>query len=122
MKPSPSFATSIVGDPAYDVQLSRSAEADLERIYRHLAEKHSFDLAERWIERILEKIASLERFPDRGAVPQEIEALGVSRYRQLLVAPYRLFYRIVDDKVVITLIADGRRDLQPLLERRLLDG
>jgi hypothetical protein len=36
--------------------------------------------------------------------------------------PYRLIYRVVGQQVVIYLIADGRRDMQPLLARRLLGG
>jgi len=36
--------------------------------------------------------------------------------------PYRIIYRVMDKTVYVLLIVDGRRDMQPLLERRLLDG
>ena len=64
----------------------------------------------------------LERFPHRGAIPAELERLGIGDFRQTLLAPYRIVYRVVADSVYIMLIADGRRDLQALLERRLLGG
>jgi toxin ParE1/3/4 len=34
--------------------------------------------------------------------------------------PYRVIYRVIDVRVFIILIADGRRDLQSLLAGRLL--
>jgi toxin ParE1/3/4 len=53
-------------------------------------------------------------------VPGELETLGIREFRQLLFAPYRLIYRIAADSVYVLVIADGRRDMQTLLERRLL--
>ena len=43
-------------------------------------------------------------------------------YRQLYFKPYRVIYRIVEVRVYIYLIADGRRDMEALLSRRLLGG
>ncbi|MBB3258938.1 hypothetical protein F4827_003807 [Paraburkholderia bannensis] len=36
--------------------------------------------------------------------------------------PYRSIYRIIDTQLVIYVIADGRRDMQLLLTRRLLSA
>jgi toxin ParE1/3/4 len=41
-------------------------------------------------------------------------------FRQLGLAPYRIIYRVIAQEVFVLLIADGRRDMQGLLERRLL--
>jgi toxin ParE1/3/4 len=35
--------------------------------------------------------------------------------------PYRVIYRVLGNVVHVFLIADGRRDMQTLLHRRLLD-
>jgi toxin ParE1/3/4 len=47
-------------------------------------------------------------------------ALGIKEYRQASFKPYRVIYRVVHSQVVIYLIADGRRDMQSVLARRLL--
>jgi toxin ParE1/3/4 len=104
----------------YRVELTRGAEADLESLYDYTAEHRSPDQARRLLDGLLERVAALETHPERGSVPREIEALGIGRYRQLSWPPYRLIYRIAGPKVIILVIADGRRDLQTLLERRLL--
>jgi toxin ParE1/3/4 len=104
----------------FAVELTQGAEDDLEAIHTWLAEHRSPDDASALLDRLLEAIDTLERFPRRGSVPQELEALGIGEFRQLLLAPYRLIYRVARETVYVLVIADGRRDMQALLERRLL--
>lgn len=104
----------------FEVELTQGAEEDLESIYRYLTENRSSDDAERLLDAFLDKTHTLEQYPLRGAVPKELESIGIREYRQVLMRPYRLIYRVVADKVFIMVIADGRRDMQALLERRLL--
>jgi toxin ParE1/3/4 len=104
----------------YAVELTQGAEDDLEAIHAWLAKHRSPDDADALLDRFMEAIATLERFPERDSVPQELEALGIREFRQLLLAPYRLIYRVAADMVYVLVIADGRRDMQTLLERRLL--
>ena len=106
----------------FDVVLTRGAEDDLEAIHRYLAENRGSDDADALLDAFLDKIAALERYPLRGSVPKELDALGIREFRQVLLDPYRLIYRVLGSKVFILLIADGRRDMHALLERRLLGG
>lgn len=46
--------------------------------------------------------------------------MGVREFWQILLDWYRLIYRVIGSKVVILIIAGGRRDMQALFERRLL--
>jgi toxin ParE1/3/4 len=104
----------------YEVRLTQGAEDDLEALFDYVAETRSPAEAVALLDKLLEKFGTLETFPDRGAIPKELEAIGISEFRQTLVPPYRLIYRVVARKVFIAVIADGRRDMQALLERRLL--
>jgi len=38
----------------------------------------------------------------------------------VLFQPYRIIYRVVGNRVYVLLTADGRRNMQTLLKRRLL--
>ncbi len=64
--------------------------------------------------------ANLARSPERGAYPPEMLKLGIREFRQTSFKPYRLVYRVVGNQVIVLMIADGRRNMQALLERRLL--
>jgi toxin ParE1/3/4 len=68
----------------------------------------------------MEVAESLATFPERGSHPQELLALGIREYRQSFFKPYRVIYRVIGKQVIIYVIADGRRDMQALLSRRLL--
>jgi len=64
---------------------------------------------------------SLSESPNRGAHPKELLALGIRDYREIFFKPYRVIYRVLGNVLHVFLIADGRRDMQTLLHRRLLD-
>ncbi len=68
----------------------------------------------------MKAVEGLASFPERGSYPKELLALGVKEYRQVFFKPYRMIYRVVDKRVYVYVIADGRRDMQSLLARRLL--
>ncbi|MDE0103485.1 MAG: type II toxin-antitoxin system RelE/ParE family toxin [Bryobacterales bacterium] len=48
--------------------------------------------------------------------------IGIREYREVFVKPYRIIYRVTAETVYVLLIADGRRDMQSLLLRRLLQA
>jgi toxin ParE1/3/4 len=58
--------------------------------------------------------------PERGSYPKELLTLGIKEYRQVFFKPYRIIYRVIGRDVVVYVVADGRRDMQSLLARRLL--
>jgi toxin ParE1/3/4 len=106
----------------FEVLLTEAAEHDLEDIFAYILEFDSPRKAERVLDRLLEVAERLAAFPERGTQPKELRAIGIHDYRQVYFKPYRLLYRQIGDRVIVYLIADGRRDIQSLLYRRLLGG
>lgn len=104
----------------YEVLLTAGAERDLEEIYIYIAEFDSPARAEHVLDRLVEVVQGLGSFPQRGSHPRELLALGIREYRQAFFKPYRLIYRVIDRQVLVYVIADGRRNMQSLLARRLL--
>ena len=104
----------------YDVRLTAGAERDLESIYDYIAEFDSRASANHVLDKLLKTAEILASFPERGAYPRELLALGIREYRQVFFKPYRAIYRLIGKQVYVYLIADGRRDMQTLLARRLL--
>lgn len=104
----------------FAVELTRGAEDDLEAIHGYMASNRSIEDADQLLDEFLISVETLEHFPQRGAVPKELDALGIRDFRQILLRHFRVIYRIIGTKVLVLIIADGRRDMQGLLERRLL--
>jgi toxin ParE1/3/4 len=65
-------------------------------------------------------LSRLDEFPERGNVPKELVEIGVREFREAHHKPYRLIYRVTEDKVIVYCVLDGWRDMQSLLRRRLL--
>ena len=105
---------------SYQVNLTARARQDLSALVRWVAEHDSLHAAEHLLDKLLETCQQLQSLPERGAFPPELLSLGIRRYRQVFFKPYRVIYRVLDRQVNVLLIADGRRNLKTLLERRLL--
>ncbi len=104
------------------VFLTNDAARDLQELYDYIALHDSPQKAEYVLTQIEKIFSKLSKFPERGAHPKELLALGILEYREIFFKPYRIIYRVMNRNVYVLLIADGRRDMQTLLQRRLLDA
>ena len=79
--------------------MTHGAERDLAEIYRYVASTDSPERADRLLDRVIEAAARLASLPERGHIPSELQTLGIRDYRQLVVEPYRLIYRVSETRV-----------------------
>jgi toxin ParE1/3/4 len=105
-----------------EVLVTEDAARDLEELYDYLAEREVPGRADHVLGRLEEAFSRLAANPERGAYPKELLAVGLREYREIYFKPYRIIYRVFGPRVVVMLIADGRRNMQALLQRRLLRG
>ena len=105
---------------SYKVELTRSALADLDDIIDWICREDSINRALHVLDEIQSRTDSLSSFPGRGTVPPELRSLGMDKYREVFFKPYRIVYHVKEQRVIINLIADGRRDMSALLQRRLI--
>lgn len=111
----------MAGAPArFEVLLTEGAEQDLASIYDYICEFDCVANANHVLDELTAVVESLSKFPERGSYPKELIGLGIKEYRQTYFKPYRVIYRLTGSQVIIYLIADGRRDMQSVLARRLL--
>ena len=106
----------------FAVLLTDDAARDLDELYDYIALHDTPKKADYVLEQIEKALSRLSEFPERGAYPKELLAIGIREYREIFFKPYRIIYRVMDKNVYVLLIADGRRDMQTLLQRRMLDA
>ncbi|MBI5846878.1 MAG: type II toxin-antitoxin system RelE/ParE family toxin [Nitrospirae bacterium] len=102
------------------VYLVEEAERDLQEIYRYVFRNDSPEKADRLLVHLEKTAMKLETLPLRGHFPPELERIGVTEYREVFFKPYRVIYQVTGRAVYIYCVLDGRRDLQDLLQERLL--
>lgn len=105
----------------YEVEWSEAASADLDAIVAFIERDRPL-AALRVLTRVETRAAALLAYPLRGRVVPELAAFQIRIYRELLVSPYRLMYRIAEDHVVVLGVFDGRRNLEDILVERFLSG
>lgn len=101
------------------VRWSDSAYRDLLEIAEFVS-SDSPEAARKLARLIVAKIADLGRMPERGRIVPELLEQGIFMYRQVLVPPYRVIYRVRLSAVCVEVIVDSRRDFGDLLSQRLL--
>ncbi len=104
----------------YRLLWTPTARDDLDEILDYIAERDCVEAAVSIYGRILDKIDSLAMQPRRCRVPAELRGTGVTEYRELIIRPYGVFFRIQDQTVAIVAVLDRRRDMEELLVQRLL--
>jgi toxin ParE1/3/4 len=104
----------------FSVLLVEDAEKDLWEIYLYVAQNDSVEKVDRLLDNLERAILKLETLPERGHFPPELERIGVREYREIFFKPYRIIYQVIRSEVFVHCVLDGRRDLQDLLQRRVL--
>lgn len=106
----------------FQVYLTDDASRDLEELYDYIESHDAPGKANYVLDQIEKAFSSLSENPERGAYPKELLAVGLREYREIFFKPYRIIYRVMAENVYVMVIADGRRDMQALLQRRLLQA
>ena len=104
----------------HTVLLTEDAQADLQELVDYIAVYDAPAKADAVLDKLEAVVASLSNFPERGAVTKELRDVGIRDYREVYFKPYRVIYRVMDGKVVVYLMVDGRRGMQTLLTQRLV--
>ena len=105
----------------YRVQWTDTAKADLREIVGFVRADRPL-AARRLLQRIRAAARSLYRFPSRGRFVPELGEVAPGVYRELIVAPYRITFRVEEGAAIVhvTGVFDSRRDLESVLIERML--
>lgn len=102
------------------LNISAEAEEDLFDLWRYVAESDSPEKADALLDKLEESCLSLSKLPNKGHVPKELRRIGVLDFLEIHFKPYRIIYECDDKRVLIHAILDGRRNMETLLQQRLL--
>ena len=103
----------------FKVEWAAVAEGDLKQIIDYIA-MDSPGKALQTLEKIRHKASALYTLPERGRVVPELQGQGINIYRELIVNPWRIVYRISDTTVYILSIIDSRQNVEDILLNRFL--
>ncbi|OXL85694.1 addiction module toxin RelE [Paenibacillus sp. SSG-1] len=96
--------------PRNKIQYTPAAGDDMEEIFSFISQENA-SAAEDLLQKLDDQISNLAEFPYMGSVLSEDEFPLLKRgYRFIVVQPYLVFYRVIENRVIIHRILHGRRD------------
>ena len=81
---------------------------DLDAIAEYMALDQP-EAARRYVQKVFQHVGRLADFPNSDAVPPEISHLP---YRQVVLPPCRIFYRVAEEEVIIVYVMRAARLLR----------
>ena len=103
----------------YEIIWAVAAENDLKEIIEYIATDSPVN-ALKILKRIKQKASSLYTLPERGRIVPELKDQGILLYRELIIPPWRIIYRISEMKVYVLSVLDARQNVEDMLLKRLI--
>jgi len=104
----------------YEIVWAHIAENDLKEIIDYIAIDSPAN-ALKIFKKIKNKASSLYSMPERCRIVTELKDQGIMQYRELIVSPWRIMFRITEMKVYILSVLDARRNIEDILLKRLVN-
>lgn len=104
----------------YAIEWAETAEKDLCHIIKYIASDNP-SRAETILRKIKDQTSRLYHTPTRGRIVPELQAQGILQYRELVIPPWRVMYRISGRTVLVLAVLDSRRNIEDILLGRLLN-
>jgi toxin ParE1/3/4 len=103
----------------YKVEWATVAESDLKQIIDYIAAESPGN-ALHLFKKIRQKASILYTFPERGRIVPELQGQGIHIYRELIISPWRIVYRISDGTIFVLSVIDSRQNVEDILLNRLI--
>jgi addiction module RelE/StbE family toxin len=103
----------------YEIIWTNVAENDLINIIEYISVDSPQNALE-ILEKIRQKASSLYTLPERGRIVPELQGQGIFQYRELVIPPWRLMYRIAEREIFVMSVIDSRQNVEDVLLNRLI--
>jgi toxin ParE1/3/4 len=104
----------------YQIVWASVAENDLREIIEYIAIDNPTNPL-KTLQKIKQRVLRLYTLPERGRVVPELQDQSILIYRELVVPPWRIIYRISDNEVYVLSVLDARQNVEDILLKRLAD-
>jgi len=101
---------------------SEDASLDLVDIVLYIKIHSGKEIAKGIYTRIKSKINNIVDFPKAGMSVPELVDIGIIDIYQIIISPWKIYYKIIEDKIMILSVIDGKRNLEEILYKKIITG
>ena len=95
------------------------AENDLKEIVEYISLDSPYN-AFKILKKIKQKASDLYTLPEKCRIVTALKEQGILQYRELIIPPWRLIYRIAGRKIYVLSVIDSRQNVEDILLKRLI--
>jgi plasmid stabilization system protein ParE len=104
----------------YKIIFSNEAKLDLKELKNYIVINFSIEIWRRTYSKIKNAVNNLTSNPEAGGALSELNEISSSQYRQIISGMNLIIYDIRKNIIYIHIIADSRRNMTSLINKRLL--
>ena len=104
----------------FQVYWTESAAKDLENIILYIAADKP-EAAKNLFRKIKNTASDLHHLPQRGLFVPELQSQGILLYRERVVPPLRIVYRVEEGRVFVMSVFDSRQNIEDILFKKMLN-
>jgi plasmid stabilization system protein ParE len=105
-----------------EISWTQDAEDSFNEILEYSMEKFGETRTQAVYKKIISKIDLLASISFKSKVSQDLKDIGIYDVYELVESPWRIFYKMNDDEIIILLVLDGRRNIEEILISKVIDG
>jgi toxin ParE1/3/4 len=104
---------------SYHVFWTQTAQQDLRKIIMYIALDSEVQAKKVYLA-VKQKAENLKHLPLQGRIVPELSYFNILIYRELIHSPWRIIYKLEDNKVWVQAVIDGRRNVEDILLDRFI--
>ena len=105
---------------SYEVIWSENASLDLIDIVSYIKFNSGKGIAKGIYTKIKRKVDKIIDFPKKGIIVPELYSIGITDIYQIMESPWKIYYKILEDKILVLSVIDGRRNLEEILYKKII--
>jgi toxin ParE1/3/4 len=106
----------------YEIIWSKDAGDELAEIISYIKNNTGKMTAEKIYIKIIKEVKRVSKNPAGRRIAPLLREFGINYIHQLNINPWILFYKIAGKRMEIISIIDGRRNLEEILYKKIMDG
>ena len=105
---------------SFQVVFLKSAELDLKDLRSYMVKNFGETTWQASYTKIKDAVNTIRTFPLGGDIPDELERLNLTQYRQIIAGMNRIIYEVRQENIYIHIVCDTRKDMKSILARRFV--
>lgn len=103
----------------FKIMWTNTAQKDLNEIIEYIT-KDSVEIALEKFYLIKKMAVKLTELLEQGRIIPELKKENIVKYREIIISPWRMMYKIENKIVYVMAVLDGRRNIEDILLNRQL--